>query len=282
MGNVIIIGGGPAGISTALYTVRANVDTTVFTQGGSALTKAEKIENYYGFPEGIGGEELYDRGIESAKRLGVNVIEEEVIAVGYNGRFTVSTNEKSYESDALVIANGAQRNVPKINNIREFEGKGVSYCAVCDAFFYRDKDVCVIGNGEYALHEAETLKKVAKSVTILTDGKAAPQYDNCVTYKIKSVEGKDTVEKVVFENDGELEVQGVFVALGVAGGIDLARKLGAVINGNYIAVDENMATNIPGLYAVGDCRGGLLQVAKAVCDGAVAGIDIIKKMKNQK
>ena len=121
----------------------------------------------------------------------------------------------------------------------------------------------------------------AKSVTILTDGKPAPQYDNCITHSIKSVEGSDTVERVVFENGSELEVKGVFVALGVAGGIDLARKLGAVINGNYIAVDENMATNIPGLYAVGDCRGGLLQVAKAVCDGAVAGIDIIKKIKNK-
>lgn len=279
MGNVIIIGGGPAGISAALYTVRGNVDTTVFTQGGSALVKAEKIENYYGFPEGVGGEELYNRGIEAAKRLGAHVIEEEVIAVGYNGRFTVSTKEKSYEADALVIANGARRNVPKIKNISEFEGRGVSYCAVCDAFFYRGKDVCVIGNGEYALHEAEILKKVASSVTILTDGKAAPDYESCITEKIRSVEGHNAVEKVVFENGSELEVSGVFVALGVAGGIDLARKLGAVIKGNYIVVDENMATNIPGLYAVGDCTGGLLQVAKAVCDGAVAGIDIINRIK---
>lgn len=279
MGNVIIIGGGPAGISAALYTARGNVDTIVFTQGSSALVKAEKIENYYGFPEGIGGEELYKRGIESAKRLGAEVIEEEVIAVEYNGRFTVSTKNKSYEADALVIANGAQRTVPRIKNIKEFEGRGVSYCAVCDAFFYRGKAVCVIGNGEYAVHEAETLKKTAASVTVLTDGMKEPDYENCITEKIKSVEGKDTIEKVIFENGSELKVSGVFVALGVAGGIDLARKLGAVIKGNYIAVDENMATNIPGLYAVGDCTGGLLQVAKAVCDGAVAGIDIINRIK---
>lgn len=279
MGNVIIIGGGPAGVSAGLYTVRGNINTIIFTQGGSALMKAEKIENYYGFPDGISGEELYNRGIDSVKRLGANVIEEEVIGVGYNGKFVVSTKNNDYEADALVIANGASRNIPKINNIKEFEGKGVSYCAVCDAFFYRGKNVCVVGNGDYAIHEAHTLEKVANSVTILTDGKESPDYANCDTRKIRSVEGNDTVEKVIFEDGDELEVSGIFIALGVAGGIDLAKKLGAVVNGNYIAVDENMATNIPKLYAVGDCTGGLLQVAKAVSDGAKAGIDIIKKVK---
>lgn len=279
MGNVIIIGGGPAGVSAGLYTVRGNINTIIFTQGGSALMKAEKIENYYGFPNGISGEELYNRGIDSVKRLGANVIEEEVIGVGYNGKFVVSTKNNDYEADALVIANGASRNIPKIKNIKEFEGKGVSYCAVCDAFFYRGKNVCVVGNGDYAIHEAHTLEKVANSVTILTDGKESPGYANCDTRKIRSVEGNDTVEKVIFEDGDELEVSGIFIALGVAGGIDLAKKLGAVVNGNYIAVDENMATNIPKLYAVGDCTGGLLQVAKAVSDGAKAGIDIIKKVK---
>lgn len=281
MGKVIIIGGGPAGVSAGLYTVRGNIETTIFTQGGSALMKAEKIENYYGFPNGIKGEELYYRGIDSVKNIGAEVIEEEVVSAGFNGKFLVSTKENSYEADALVIANGARRNVPAIKNIRDFEGRGVSYCAVCDAFFYRDKDVCVIGSGEYALHEAEVLKKVAKSVTLLTDGKEAPEYKNSITEKIESVEGNDTVEKVVFKNGSEIEVSGVFVAIGVAGGLDIARKLGAVINGNYIAVDDNMCTNIPGLYAVGDCTGGLLQVAKAVYDGAKAGLDIIRNVNKK-
>lgn len=279
MANVIIIGGGPAGVSAGLYTLRGNVETTIFTQGGSALIKAEKIENYYGFPEGIGGKELYDRGIDSVKRLGANVIEEEVTNVDYDGKFVVSTGKNEYRADALVIANGANRNVPRIKNIKEFDGRGVSYCAVCDAFFYRGKKTAVIGNGEYAVHEANTLKKVAESVVMLTDGKEAPEYDNCDTRKIKSIEGNETVEKIVFEDGSEMAVDGVFIALGVAGGVDLARKLGAVVNGSYISVDENMLTNIPNLYAVGDCTGGLLQVAKAVCDGAKAGIDIIKKLK---
>lgn len=279
MANVIIIGGGPAGVSAGLYTLRGNVDTTIFTQGGSALIKAEKIENYYGFPQGISGKELYERGIDSVKRLGANVIEEEVTNVNYDGKFVVNTNKGEYRADALVIANGASRNVPKIKNIKEFEGRGVSYCAVCDAFFYRGKKTAVIGNGEYAIHEADTLKKVTENVVMLTDGKEAPNYDNCDTRKIKSIEGNEKVEKIVFEDNSGTEVDGVFIALGVAGGVDLARKLGAVVKGSYISVDENMCTNIPNLYAVGDCTGGLLQVAKAVCDGAKAGIDIIKKIK---
>lgn len=281
MASVIIIGGGPAGVSAGLYTIRANIETTIFTQGGSALVKAEKIENYYGFPNGISGKELYQRGIDSVQNLGAKVIEQEVIGAGYNGKFVVETNTDTYEADALVIANGASRSVPKIKNIKEFEGKGVSYCAVCDAFFYRGKNVVVIGNGDYALHEADVLSKVAENVTILTNGEKAPNYSNCDTRKIVSIEGNDVVEYIVFDDCEKLSVSGVFVAIGVAGGVDLARKLGAIVNGNYIDVNENMNTNVPNLYAVGDCTGGLLQVSKAVCDGAKAGIDIIKKLRDK-
>ncbi|MEI3162613.1 MAG: FAD-dependent oxidoreductase [Lachnospirales bacterium] len=281
MASVIIIGGGPAGVSAGLYTIRANIETTIFTQGGSALVKAEKIENYYGFPNGISGKELYQRGIDSVQNLGAKVIEQEVIGAGYNGKFVVETNTDTYEADALVIANGASRSVPKIKNIKEFEGKGVSYCAVCDAFFYRGKNVAVIGNGDYALHEADVLSKVAENVTILTNGEKAPNYSNCDTRKIVSIEGNDVVEYIVFDDGEKLSVSGVFVAIGVAGGVDLARKLGAIVNGNYIDVNENMNTNVPNLYAVGDCTGGLLQVSKAVCDGAKAGIDIIKNLRDK-
>lgn len=281
MASVIIIGGGPAGVSAGLYTIRANIETTIFTQGGSALVKAEKIENYYGFPNGISGKELYQRGIDSVQNLGAKVIEQEVIGAGYNGKFVVETNTDTYEADALVIANGASRSVPKIKNIKEFEGKGVSYCAVCDAFFYRGKNVAVIGNGDYALHEADVLSKVAENVTILTNGEKAPNYSNCDTRKIVSIEGNDVVEYIVFDDGEKLSVSGVFVAIGVAGGVDLARKLGAIVNGHYIDVNENMNTNVPNLYAVGDCTGGLLQVSKAVCDGAKAGIDIIKNLRDK-
>lgn len=286
MESVIIIGGGPAGVSTALYTARANIPTIIFTQGNSALAKASKIENYYGFPDGISGKELYDRGIESAKRLGVTVIEDEVVNVGYtsnfDGTFVVSTATKNYETTNLVIANGSLRKQPAIKGIKEYEGKGISYCAVCDAFFFRGKEVCVIGNGEYALHEASVLEKTASKVTVLTNGGTVLNYKNCITDKISAIEGDDIVERVVFDNGETLEVSGVFVAIGVAGGTDLGRKLGAVVKNNYIVVDENMCTNVPNLYGAGDCTGGILQVAKAVCDGAKVGIDIVKKTSLKK
>ena len=279
MKKVIIIGGGPAGISASLYTVRGNVETTIFTQGGSALIKAEKIENYYGFPDGVSGQELYQRGIESAKKLGAKVIEKEVIGVGYDGSFVVNTEDDIYKADALVIANGANRTTPRIKNIKSYEGRGVSYCAVCDAFFYRNKSVCVIGDGEYAVHEAKILEKVADNVVILKKRKKGPDYENVIDKKIASIEGDEVVERVIFEDGSSIETSGIFVAIGVAGGVDLARKLGAIINGNYISVDENMMTNVPNLYAIGDCTGGLLQVSKAVYDGAKAGIEIVKRLK---
>lgn len=280
MPKVIIIGAGPAGISTSLYTLRGNIETTIFTHNESALMKAEKIENYYGFPNGIGGEELYKRGIEQAKALGAEIRDEEVTGALWDGGFIVSTNRGEYAADVLVIATGASRKVPKIENIKKFEGRGVSYCAVCDAFFYRNKNVCVIGSGDYALHEAEILKRTAKRVTVLTDGETALDYDDCITDKIRSVEGGDTVETIVFENGSEIQVSGVFIAIGTAGAADIARKLGAVTDGKYISVNENMAASVPGLYAPGDSRGGLLQVAKAVSDGAATGMDIIRSLKD--
>lgn len=279
--SVNIIGGGPAGISAGLYTLRSGIETRVFTHGMSALLKAEKIENYYGFPGGIDGEELYKRGIEAFKALGGEVIEAEVTGASYTGSFELSTSEGSYSSDFLVIANGAARTAPSIKNLKEFEGRGVSYCAVCDAFFYRGKRVAVIGSGDYALHEAEILEKSAGEVILLTNGDTAPDYKSCDSRKISSIEGKDTVERMFFDDGEEMPIDGIFVAVGVAGGTDIARKLGAVIEGRYVAVDENMATNVPGLYAAGDCTGGLLQIAKAVYEGAKAGLSIAKECKKK-
>ncbi len=277
--KVLITGGGPAGVSTGLYTLRAGIDTAIITNNKSALLKAEKIDNYYGFAEGISGEELYKNGLEGFKRLGGQVIEEEVTGADYDGRFRLLTDKGEYEADVLVLANGASRKTPDITGLKEFEGRGVSYCAVCDAFFYRGKKVGVIGNGEYALHEAHILEKTSSEVVLLTDGKEAPDYENCDSRKIKAIEGSEGVEKVVFGDGEGIELSGIFVAIGTAGATDIAVKLGAVTDGRYVETDENMLTSVPGLYAVGDCTGGLMQVAKAVCDGARAGVDIVRRKK---
>ena len=283
MAKVIIIGAGPAGISAALYTVRAGIETLVLSNGGGALKKAERIENFYGFPQPVSGEELMERGIEGARRLGVTFLEEEVVGIGFENSLTVSTTAGTHAADAVLLATGTSRLAPPIPGLKDFEGRGVSYCAVCDAFFYRGRDVAVLGSGEYALHEAMELSHVARSVTILTNGQtpgaAFLEQFSVITGEIAAVEGGGMLGGVRLKDGTLVQADGLFVAVGVAGSVALAKKIGAVTEGSAISVDENMATNVPGLYAAGDCTGGLLQISKAVYEGAKAGISIVKALK---
>jgi len=285
MSNVIIIGNGPAGISAALYTTRAGIDTIIIGKDYGALGKASEIENYYGFEQPISGKALIEDGIAQAKRLGTKIISDEVLGISYTDRLVVITKEKEYSADSVIIATGSSRSTPPINGLKEFEGHGVSYCAVCDAFFYKGKDVAVLGNGEYALHEALELLPTANSVTLLTNGKqpstVIPDKIRVNTNIIESFIGGDLLNAVQFKDGGSLSISGVFIAVGVAGSIDLAKKLGAATVKNKIITDENMATNIPGLFAAGDCTGGLLQISKAVYEGAKAGTQVIKYLRSQ-
>ena len=283
MKNVIIVGSGPAGISAALYTQRAGLPTTVIAKDGGSLQKAEKIENYYGFAQPISGEELLKNGIAQAERLGVEMIRDEVIGMTYTDKLTVVTTQGEHSADFVVLATGAARQTVRLPGIAEFEGAGVSYCAVCDGFFHRGKPVAVIGNGEYAAHEAAALLPVASSVTVLTDGKpmtaSVPEGVLVDERKLSAVTGEFKADTVVFADGETMSVSGVFVAVGVAGSADLARKLGAVVENGRITTDEKGATNVPGLYAAGDCTGGLLQIAKAVSDGAIAGTAIVAEAR---
>ncbi len=298
--DVIIIGAGPSGISASLYTVRANKKTLVLYEDKAGLEKANKIENYYGFENGITGEELYNIGIKQAKNLGVDVKKEEVIKIEMNSdmysnndnvnenknstskyRFLVTTSNGLYKAKVVILATGNKKNKPKIKGIEKFEGKGVSYCAICDGFFYRNKDVVVIGSGDYAISETNDLINVVKDVTILTNGEKAPDFraDNVKieTRGIKEIKGDTKVDEVVLDDGTNLKIDGVFVAQGVAGSSDFAKKLGALTNKDNIVVNENMETNVEGLFACGDCTGGLLQVSKAVYEGAIAGLEAIRK-----
>jgi thioredoxin reductase (NADPH) len=285
MSRVVVIGKGPAGISAALYTVRAGIETIVIGKDGGALEKADKIENYYGFPEAVDAKTLISNGIEQAQKLGVKIVSDEVVGIGFKEKLNVITKESEYDADCIIIATGSSRSSPKIKGLAEFEGKGVSYCAVCDAFFYRGKDVAVIGDGEYAFHEAKELLPTSKSVTILSNGKdfssEPPMGAKTIKTEIAALEGDTVLKKVVFKDGSELEVAGVFVAVGVASSSDLAKKIGAQTEGARIVVDENMSTGVPGVFAAGDCTGGLLQIAKAVSDGAKAGTQAVKYIRKQ-
>ena len=137
--DVIIIGSGPAGISASLYTKRANLSTLIISKDAGILKKVKKIENYYGFSEPIEGEKLQEAGEEQAKRLGVEIVKEEVLAINFEENFVVETVNRTYEASNVILATGMTRNTLKAKGIKELEGKGVSYCATCDAFFYRGK-----------------------------------------------------------------------------------------------------------------------------------------------
>lgn len=298
MENLIIVGAGPAGISAALYAARANLDPLVINNGIGALEKAEKIENYYGLPHPVTGKELFETGIAQAKALGVRVLDAQVLGVSGFDTFQVKTTEGDFESISVILATGSKRKKPGIPGLQEFEGKGVSYCAVCDAFFYRGKNVAVLGNSDFALHEAQTLLATAGSVTIYTDG-MEPEFSTkpdlpVNTMKIQAIEGAKTVsglrlepEVSAMENGENISsfaaADGIFVAMGTAGSSEMARQMGAALTekGN-IKVNDQMESTIPGLFAAGDCTGGLLQVAKAVADGAQAGISAGKYVRSRK
>lgn len=285
MYDVIIIGAGPAGVSSAVYAKRGGLNVLVIAKDTGTLEKAKKIENYYGF-KSITGEELYKNGLEQLKHLNIELVKDEVVQLNYTNKFEVTTVNNVFESKYVVLATGVSRNVPNIRGIKEFEGKGVSYCAICDAFFYRNKNVAVLGSGNYAIHEAEILKPVAKSVTLLTNNeKLVENRDidlNVNEKKIREVRGYDKVDEVVFDDDTKEKVNGIFVAIGTASTNDLARKIGARVENNNIVVNENLETNVPGLYACGDCTGGILQISKATYEGTKVGLEIINKIKNGK
>ena len=279
MGKVVIIGSGPAGVSAALYARRGGAEVTVFSKGLSlsGLEKAEKIENYYGLSEPISGAELHARGIDGAKKIGVEFVEDELLSLMFNESFTgfkVTGKKHELEADSVIVATGAARQSLPIPGVKEFEGKGISYCATCDAFFYRGKTVAVVGAGAYALHEARALLPHAAQVIMLTNGadpvpEVPPEIRVCTT-KIAVIDGDKRVERVVFADGTSLSLDGVFIALGTVGSTAIAKKIGT-----------HGATNVPGLFAAGDCTGGLLQIAKAVYQGAEAGLSAVKYLRTK-
>lgn len=284
--DALIIGKGPAGIQASVYLKRGNVDPIVIGKGYGASEQAEVIDNFYGFTS-IGGVELIERGIEQAQSLGIDVVDDEVTSISFDGEgYVVTTIHEEYRAMSLMLATGSHRNVPRIRKIRNYAGKGVSYCAVCDAFFYRNKTVAVVGSAEYAAHEASELVEIVDKVYVLTNGEAlSGTFDErCVIIdkKVKSVYGNEKVEGVEFEDQSTLELEGIFVAIGSATSTDLANKLGVYVENGRIVVNAEMETNLPGLYAAGDCTPGVQQIARAVSDGCVGGMNMISYIRNKK
>jgi len=285
MADVLIIGGGPAGVSAALYTARAGLKTQIIYKDTGALTKAETVDNFYGNP-GINGRDLVTRGLAHAAEVGAEVIIGEAVKINHlfdesAANFEVETADASFTAQAILLATGANRHSPKIQGLTTYEGRGVSHCAVCDAFFYRGKNVAVLGHGQYALSEAKVLLPLVNSLYLLTDGQE-PEADFPPEIiirqeKIQKALGNTNLEGIALEPSGEaLPLDGLFIALGTAGAVSLALKLGTLTDNNTVLTDKNMRTNIPGLWAAGDCTAGMKQIAKAVYEGAIAGMDMVQ------
>ncbi len=281
--DVLVIGKGPAGVSAGIYAKRAGLNTMIVAKDNGALKTAHMVENYYGLIEPISGNDLINNGIKQAQRLKIKTVDTEVLTIDYNENYIVHTADEIYEAKSVILATGSPRQMPMIKGLKDFEGKGVSYCAVCDAFFYRNKDVAVLGCCDYAMHEASELIDIAKSVTIITNGVKPqgqiPEGAIIIENTIDAVIGDELVQQVIFKDGTSLAIAGLFIAYGVAGSTDFAKKMGVLVDNNKIIVDENMATNLPGLYAAGDCIGGIYQIAKAVNDGVIAGMSASKYVK---
>lgn len=289
MHDVIIIGKGPAGFSAALYTTRAKLGTLIIGKNDSALRKAERIENYFGFANPVSGDFLLQEGEKQVLRLGCEIVEDEVISIEKKDYFEVVTAKEIYQAKAVLLATGQALKKLRIGNLENFEGKGISYCTTCDGFFYNNLRVGVLGYKDFAVHEALELLTYTRDITIFTNGmelELSRQYrQDAEKFKvnqktIEKVDGSDFLQRVHFQDGTSEEIDGIFVAYESASSSDFARKLGILTDGNAILVDKFQQTNLDGLFAAGDCTGGFKQVSTAVGQGALAGRKIIEYVKS--
>lgn len=291
MVDVIVIGGGPAGLSAAVYTARADQETLVLDKGAGTTRDVDYMENFYGFPDGISGEEIVARGEAHATKFGAEIRREEVVRVADDdGHFVVETTDDEYEARGLVLATGASYETPAIADVDEYEGRGVSYCVECDAYFYRDRPVAVVGAGNYAAKEALMLLDYTDDVRVLTNGDAFdadPELADrlrehaveVITDPVDRVAGEEELERVVLRSGESIGVDGLFVALGAAGGTDIAETLGIPQDGPYLRVDEDQSTTVDRVYAAGDLTGGNRQVATSIGEGADAAINLLESFR---
>lgn len=303
--DVIIIGGGPAGLTSAIYTARERLKTLLLEKGicGGLPATTEKIENYPGFPEGVDGVELVRRFKEQAGKFGAEIQEfQEVKSLKRQDKlFKIETNYATYSGYAVIVATGS---VPKKLNIPgedKFAGRGVSYCAICDGPFYQDKDIAIIGCGNSGLQEGETLLKYVKSITfveflpyipaekilqerIVQD----PRVKFYLNHIITSINGENLVESITIKDresgeEKEIKVDGVFIYVGFLPNSKFLEGLVEMDKNGYILTDEDMRTSVPGLYAVGDVRSkNVRQITVACGEGTIAAIavrDYLKEIK---
>ena len=289
MYEVLVIGAGPAGMTAAIYAARAGYKTAILEHGvpGGQAATTDMIENYPGFPEGISGPELMMKFFEQTQTFGVEMIYEQVQSMDVSGDIKkVITDKQTIEAKAVVIASGAKPRTLGVANEGRLRGRGVSYCATCDGIIFRDQPVAVVGGGDTAVEEAMYLTKMCSSVTLihrrdelrankLAQSRAFANEKLTIIYDtvVDDIVGEDKVTQLKLRNKktdetSTLDVNGVFIFVGYLPNASFLPAELEVNEQGYIITDEEMATNVPGVFAVGDVRQKKLrQVTTAVGDG---------------
>jgi len=292
MHDVVIVGGGPAGFTAALYCARAKLDTLLIERmfSGGQMATTYLMENYPGFEEPISGPDLAIRMENQARKFGALIVNDDVIDLQLEDKIkTVRTKNNSYRSKAVILSMGASPRELGIPKEKEFRGAGVSYCATCDGAFYKDKIVAVVGGGDTAAEDALYLTRFCPKIYIihrrdsmraakmlqdelLNNKKVEFMWDS----KVEEIIGRYGVEGVKVRNlkTNELrdvQVEGIFVAIGMVPNTELVKGKVLLNESGYVVTDDKMQTNIPGVYAAGDIREKVLrQAITAASDGAVA------------
>jgi thioredoxin reductase (NADPH) len=292
--QLIILGGGPAGLTSGLYAARNKNKTLLIEKAmmGGLAVYAEAIENYPGFPDGVGGYDLGELMFKQAEKFGLQSLMAEISGLDLRGPLkTVKTSEGDFTAKAVIIALGSERINLNVPGEKEFVGRGVSYCATCDAAFYRNKEVAVVGGGDSAISEALHLTKFASRVSLIhrrdkwratpvfVDKAAAePKINFILNTTIDAVEGEENVQKLKLNNvvtgqKSVLPLSGVFVAVGQKPNTGLVKDMVKLDPAGYIVTNEKMETGVRGVFAAGDIRSNSIrQVVSAAGDGATAAI----------
>ncbi len=294
--DVLIVGAGPAGLQAALHAARKKTSVMVFGKPEQSSIYKAHVENYLCVGGVVDGADMLDTGLEQAKRFGAIVQEEDVLHIDQEDElFSVRTESGSYLTRTVILATGTSRKKLKVEGEKELSGRGVSYCVDCDANFFRNAKVSVVGNGSAAVDGALTLLGYASDVYLISkklniaDALQQKLNESAVVVKedvwVEKIEGDNAVQSILLDNGEQLIVEGVFVELGAKGAIELAVNLGVALDTetmSSINTNKKQETNIAGIYAAGDIAGAPFQMAKAVGDGCTAGwyaANYAKKMK---
>ena len=296
--NVIIIGAGPAGLSAALYAGRANLNPLVLTGPtlGGQLAFSINVENYPGFPEGMNGSELADLFEKSAEKFGARLVYDSVTKVDFSEHpYKVSTYSEEYQTKALIIAIGAVPNKLDVPGEEEFRGKGVSYCATCDGWFFRDKRIAVVGGGDSALEEGIFLTQYASSVTIIhrrdalragavlqERAKRNEKINFLWNTIVAEIKGEDTIKKLILENTKngekfEMDFDGLFIFIGHKPNTEMFEGKLEMDEDGYLITDQRFRTKQAGVFAAGEVQDPWYrQVVTSAGMGAAAAMEVRK------